>query len=102
LRRYPKWIKLDASRQPKKWIKDGMSLPLTIKIQWSSCNGHKMSCNITPDKGLFGPAYTLAYIILHFEMKLLMHWDKDHTDDEDNANKKFDYRISQCIGTTTL
>jgi hypothetical protein len=29
---YPKWIELDEKGQPKNPIKDGMSLPLTIKI----------------------------------------------------------------------
>jgi len=36
-----------------------------------------MSCNVTPDRGLLGPEYALAYTILDFEKKLLVRWDKD-------------------------
>ena len=69
---YPKWIELDEFGHPKNQIKDGMSQPLTIKIQWSTSNWCEMSCDVTPDKGLFGPKYALAYTILYFKMKLLV------------------------------
>jgi len=49
-----------------------------------------MSCNATPDKGLFEPEYVLAYTIADFETKLLMQWEKNHTGDEDYVNKKFE------------
>jgi hypothetical protein len=87
---YPKWIKLNDQGQPKNPIKDGMSQPPTIKIQWSTPSGQEMSCNITPDRGLFGPEYVLAYTIPDFEKKLLVRWDKDHKEDPDYMNKKFD------------
>jgi len=76
---YPKWIKLDESGQPKNWIKDGMNQPLTIKIQWSTHNGCKMLCNVSPDKGFFRPEYALTYTISDFETKLLVHWEKVHS-----------------------
>ena len=31
-----------------------------------------MSCDITPNRGLFGPKYALTYTILDFEKKLLV------------------------------
>ena len=47
---YPKWIELNNKGLPKNPIKDGMSQPLTIKIVWSTSNGHEMSYKVTPDK----------------------------------------------------
>jgi hypothetical protein len=49
-----------------------MSQPPTIKIQWSTTRGQEMSCDITPNRGLFGPKYALTYTILDFEKKLLV------------------------------
>ena len=53
-----------------------MSQPPTIKSLWSTPSGQEMSCDITPDKGRFGPEYTLAYTIPDFETKLLVWWEK--------------------------
>ena len=58
-----------------------------------------MSCDITPDRGLFGPEYSLAYTILDFEKKLLVRWDKDHKGDPDYMNKKFDL-FRGCLQST--
>ena len=69
---YPKWIDLNDKGLPKNPIKDGTSQPPTIKILWSTSNGCEMSCKVTPDKGLFGPKYALAYTIPDFEKKLLI------------------------------
>ena len=60
---YPKWIELNDKGQPKNPIKDGMSQPPIIKILWYTSNRCEMSCKVTPDKGLFGPEYALAYTI---------------------------------------
>jgi hypothetical protein len=73
-----------------------MSQPPTIKIQWSTPSGQEMSCDITPDRGLFSPEYVLAYTILDFEKKLLVQWDKDHKEDPDYMNKKFDF-FRSCL-----
>ena len=73
---YHKWIELDDWGQPKNLIKDGMSKPPTIKIQWSTPSGQEMSCNITPNRGLFGPEYALAFTIPDFEKKLLVQWTR--------------------------
>ncbi len=73
---YPKWIELNEKGQLKNPIKDDMSQPPTIKILWSTSNGRKMSCEVTPDKGLFGPEYALAYTIPDFEKKLLVCWER--------------------------
>ena len=96
---YPKWIELNDKGQPKNPIKDGMSQPPTIKILWSTSNGCEMSCKVTPDKGLFGPKYALAYTIPNFEKKLLIRWDKDHKEDPEYMNKKFDLFRSCLQGT---
>ena len=48
-----------------------------------------MSCNVNPDKWLFGPKYVQAYAILDFNMKLLIHWERDRSGDEDYVHKKF-------------
>ena len=69
---YPRWIELDEKGQPKNPIKDGMSHPTTIKILWSTTSRQEMSYEITPNKGLFGPEYMLAYTILDFQTKLLV------------------------------
>jgi hypothetical protein len=58
-----------------------------------------MSCKITPNKGLFGPEYALAYTIPNFEKKLLIRWDKDHKDNPAYMNKKFDLFRSCLQGT---
>ncbi len=87
---YTKWIELNDKGLPKNPIKDGISQPPTIKILWSTSNGCKMLCEVTPDKGLFSPKYALAYIIPDFEKKLLIRWDKDHKEDPEYMNKKFD------------
>ena len=50
----------------------------------------KMSCDVIPDKGRFRPKYALSYTIPDFETKLLLQWDKDHKEDLDYVNKKFD------------
>jgi hypothetical protein len=63
---YPSWIELNEKGQPKNPIKDGMSQPPTIKILWSTSNGREMSCEVTPDKSLFGPEYALAYTRRNF------------------------------------
>jgi hypothetical protein len=60
-----------------------------------------MLCNVTPDKGLFGPEYALAYTIPDFEKKLLVRWDKDHKEDPNYMNKKFDLFHSCLQGTAT-
>ena len=60
------------------------------KIPWSTCTGCEMSCNVTPDKGLFGSEYALSYTTPDFETKYLVQMEKDHTGDEDYVNKKFD------------
>jgi hypothetical protein len=31
-----------------------------------------MSCDVTPDRGLVGPKYVLAYTIPYFEKKILV------------------------------
>lgn len=67
-----------------------MSQPLTIKNKWSTHNGHKMSCELTPDKGTFSPECVLAYTILYFERKLLVQWDKDNKSKPNYLNKKFE------------
>jgi len=75
-------------------INDGINQPLTIKIQWSTCTGHKMSCDVTLDKGHFGPKYVLGYTILDFTTKPLMQWEKDNPGDEVYVKKMFDlFRI---------
>jgi hypothetical protein len=66
---YPKWIKLNMSGQPNNQIKDGMSQPSTIKIQWSTCTGCTISCDVTPDKRLFEPMYAFAYTTLDFGLQ---------------------------------
>ena len=68
----PKWIKLNDKGLLKNPIKDGMSQPQTIKILWYTSNGRETLCEVTPDKGLFGPKYALAYTIPDFEKKLLI------------------------------
>jgi hypothetical protein len=85
---YPKWITLNGRCQPKNPIKYGMSQPPTIKIQWSTPSRREMSCNITPNRGLFGPGYALAYTIPDFEKMLFVRWDKDHKEDPNNMKKK--------------
>jgi len=50
---YPKRIKLNKSGQLKNWIKDGMSHPPIIKIQWSTCNGQKNPSMSPLTKGPF-------------------------------------------------
>jgi hypothetical protein len=70
---YLKWIELNKSKQPTKWIKDGMSQPPTIISKLSTCNGQEMSCDVVADTGLFHPEYALAFTISDFEKKLLMH-----------------------------
>ena len=60
-----------------------------------------MSCDVTPDRGLFGLKYALAYTIPDFEKKLLVRWDKDHKEDHDYLNKKFDLFCSCPQGTAT-
>ena len=87
---YPQWIELNEKGEPKNPIKDGMSQPPTIKILWSTPNGREMSCDVTPDKARFGPEYALAYTIPDFETKLLVRWEKDHKEDPEYINKKFD------------
>ena len=84
---YPTWIKLNASRQPKNRIKEGMSHPPTIKIPWSSHNWCEMSCDVNPDKALFGSKHVLAYTIPDYETKLLVHWDKEQTGDKNYVKK---------------
>ena len=79
---YPKWIELYSSGQLRIWIKDGMCQPPTIKIQWSTCNRHKMSCDVTPDKGIFWPEYALACTSADFNKILLVCWERDHLEDE--------------------
>ena len=69
---YPKLIELDESNNPKNPIKDGIHQPPTIKIQWSTPSGQEMLCNVTPNRGLCGPKYALAYTIPDFEKKLLI------------------------------
>jgi hypothetical protein len=44
---------------------------------------------VTPDKGLFGPGYTLTYNIPDFKQKLLEHWNKDHAISKDYSHKEF-------------
>ncbi len=41
-----------------------------------------MSCDVTPDRGLFRHKYALAYTILDFEKN-----HKDHKEDPDYMNK---------------
>jgi hypothetical protein len=55
-----------------------------------------MSCDITPNKGRFGPKYALAYTIPDFKTKLLMRWEKDHKDDTEYMNKKLDL-FGSCL-----
>ena len=40
--------------------------------------------------------YALAYTIPDFEKNLLVRWDKDHKEDPDYMNKKFDLFCS-CL-----
>ena len=98
---YPQWIELNEKGEPKNPIKDGMSQPPTIKILWSTSNGREMSCEVTPDKSLFGPEYALAYTIPDFEKKLLIRWEKDHKDDPEYMNKKFDL-FRNCLQGTAV
>ncbi len=60
-----------------------------------------MSCNVTPNSGLFDPKYMLAYTILDFKKKLLIQWDKDHKVDPNYMNKKFNLFCSCHQGTAT-
>ena len=53
-----------------------------------------MSCDVTLDKGHFGPKYVLGYTILDFTTKPLMQWEKDNPGDEVYVKKMFDlFRI---------
>jgi hypothetical protein len=91
---YPKWIELNEKGQPKNPIKDCMSQPPTIKILWSTSDRREMSCEVTPEKGLYGPEYALSNTIPDFEKKLLVHWEKYHKEDP-GGNGRFPKKMSQ-------
>ena len=69
---YLKWIELNEWDQPKNLIKDGMGQLPAIKIQWSIPSRQEMSCDVTPNRGLFSPEHALAYTIPDYEKKLLV------------------------------
>ena len=91
----------DEPIQPNNQIKVGMSKPLATKIQLSGHNGQEMSCNVSPDKGLFGPGYALVFTIPDFKTNHIIHWEKDHNGDDYYVNKKFDMFLRCLQGTST-
>ena len=54
-----------------------------------------MSCDVVPDKGIFGPEYALTYTIPDFATKILTQWDKDYKNNPNYLTKKFNLFCSR-------
>lgn len=91
-----KWVELDNQGKPNNPIKDRLSQPTTIKVTWSSRNGHEIPQELTPEKGLFGPEYALMYTIPDYKLQLLEHLNNDKANDKDYIHKKFNL-FQRCL-----
>ena len=98
---YSKWIKLDECGHPKT-----RSLMARANLQPSRSSGLLAIDKRCPEVS----SQTRDCLVLSmrwptpldFEMKLLMHWEKDHTSDESYINKKIDllYWCLQGVAAT--